>query len=110
MTGFVTTTRVTHATPAAMYAKTANRNWECDTDPHGDAKGNVKDIGVQLIENAKDYRVCSVYLFIYLAAILDLKMVGHLEFTKSAITLYGKKILPLSFFKSYLLSNGHCAT
>ena len=29
-TGLVTTARVTHATPAALYAKTANRDWECD--------------------------------------------------------------------------------
>ena len=30
-TGLVTTARVTHATPAALYAKTAHRDWECDT-------------------------------------------------------------------------------
>lgn len=29
-TGLVTTTRVTHATPAALYAHTANRDWESD--------------------------------------------------------------------------------
>ncbi|XP_026681117.1 membrane-bound alkaline phosphatase-like [Diaphorina citri] len=29
-TGLVTTTRVTHATPAALYAHTANREWESD--------------------------------------------------------------------------------
>jgi alkaline phosphatase len=29
-TGIVTTARVTHATPAALYAKTAHRDWECD--------------------------------------------------------------------------------
>ena len=29
-TGFVTTTRVTHASPAALYAKTPSRNWEYD--------------------------------------------------------------------------------
>ena len=27
-TGLVTTARVTHATPAALYAKTAHRDWE----------------------------------------------------------------------------------
>lgn len=31
-TGIVTTTRITHASPAGTYAKTANREWECDTD------------------------------------------------------------------------------
>src|SRR5439155_17353505 len=31
-TGVVTTTRVTHATPAACYAHTADRDWESDKD------------------------------------------------------------------------------
>ena len=30
-TGLVTTTRVTHATPAALFAKSAHRDWECDS-------------------------------------------------------------------------------
>ncbi len=30
-TGIVTTARVTHATPAALYAHSANRDWECDS-------------------------------------------------------------------------------
>ena len=29
--GFVTTARLTHATPAALYAHTNDRDWECDT-------------------------------------------------------------------------------
>ena len=31
-TGFVTNTRMGHATPAALYAKTASRFWECEND------------------------------------------------------------------------------
>ena len=31
-TGFVTTTRMSHATPGALYAKTASRFWECEND------------------------------------------------------------------------------
>lgn len=31
-TGIVTTTRVTHASPAGSYAHVANRKWECDED------------------------------------------------------------------------------
>lgn len=31
-TGLVTTARVTHASPAGVYAHTANRNWESDSD------------------------------------------------------------------------------
>ncbi|XP_058807798.1 alkaline phosphatase isoform X2 [Phymastichus coffea] len=46
-TGFVTTTRVTHATPAPLYAHGANRKWECETP-----KGSIcKDIARQLVEN-----------------------------------------------------------
>jgi len=41
--GVVTTTRLTHATPAAVYAKTANRNWE------GVAPEGCTDIGSQLL-------------------------------------------------------------
>ena len=29
-TGFVTTTRMSHATPAALYSRTASRFWECE--------------------------------------------------------------------------------
>lgn len=47
-TGVVTTTRLTHATPAACYAHVAERNWEGD----GDIKvtASVPDIARQLIE------------------------------------------------------------
>ncbi len=31
-TGLVTTTRLTHATPAACYAHSADRDWESDSD------------------------------------------------------------------------------
>jgi alkaline phosphatase len=47
-TGVVTTTNVTHATPAACYAHTAHRDWEGDDDlPTG---ATVPDIARQLIE------------------------------------------------------------
>ncbi|XP_017879385.1 alkaline phosphatase 4-like [Ceratina calcarata] len=51
-TGFVTTTRVTHATPGGLYAHTNNRDWECDTAIPGQYKDCVKDIARQLIEDA----------------------------------------------------------
>ncbi|XP_075236104.1 alkaline phosphatase-like [Lycorma delicatula] len=48
-TGIVTTTRVTHATPAAAYAYSPERNWECEANiPKNEA---CKDIGRQLIED-----------------------------------------------------------
>ncbi|MCW5627138.1 MAG: alkaline phosphatase, partial [Burkholderiales bacterium] len=47
-TGVVTTTRLTHATPAACYAHIADRDWEGDADlPAG---ATVPDIARQLIE------------------------------------------------------------
>ncbi|XP_014286122.1 alkaline phosphatase [Halyomorpha halys] len=49
-TGIVTTTRVTHATPAAMYAHSAYRHWECDSNVPKNS--NCKDIARQLIEDA----------------------------------------------------------
>ncbi len=46
--GFVTTARVTHATPAAVYARTANRDWEDNTQlPENCAQ---KDIAAQLVD------------------------------------------------------------
>lgn len=51
-TGFVTTTRITHATPAGLYAHTNNRDWECDTSIPERYKNCVKDIARQLIEDA----------------------------------------------------------
>ncbi len=48
--GFVTTARVSHATPAALYAHTANRDWECEKEM-GSAAGVTKDITWQLLFN-----------------------------------------------------------
>lgn len=44
-TGFVTTTRITHATPAATYAKTASRYWESNEN----TPDECDDIALQLI-------------------------------------------------------------
>ncbi|XP_068755038.1 alkaline phosphatase-like [Montipora capricornis] len=52
-TGFISTARATHATPAALYAHSADRNWESDKDLRTNAKddpSNCKDIATQLIE------------------------------------------------------------
>ncbi len=50
-TGIITTTRVTHATPAAAYAHTPGRDWEADSDmpPLARAQG-CKDIAEQLVQ------------------------------------------------------------
>ncbi|MGX1097768.1 alkaline phosphatase [Amorphus sp. MBR-141] len=42
--GVVSTARITHATPAAVYAKTANRDWEAEAD------GDCMDIATQLLQ------------------------------------------------------------
>ncbi|MCV6614255.1 MAG: alkaline phosphatase, partial [Cellvibrionaceae bacterium] len=50
-TGVVTTTRITHATPAATYAHSAERNYEDDSKLSGaDQEAGCKDIARQLIE------------------------------------------------------------
>ncbi|UXI18735.1 uncharacterized protein NH340_JMT04678 [Sarcoptes scabiei] len=53
-TGVVTTTRITHATPAASYAHIQNRDWEYfidDSIVNENSKSLCKDIAKQLIEN-----------------------------------------------------------
>jgi alkaline phosphatase len=50
-TGVVTTTSVTHATPAAVYAHTPERDWESDTRMTPEARAaDFPDIARQLIE------------------------------------------------------------
>ncbi|EDW72786.1 uncharacterized protein Dwil_GK16996 [Drosophila willistoni] len=51
--GLVTTTRVTHASPAGVYAHTSNRDFESDYDVHelGQNPSNCPDIAQQLIES-----------------------------------------------------------
>jgi alkaline phosphatase len=50
-TGAVTTTRITHATPAATYAHTVERNWEGDADmPEQAREQGCTDIARQLVE------------------------------------------------------------
>ncbi len=49
-TGTVSTARLTHATPSANYAHTANRDWESDADLSDEAKQNgCTDIAAQLL-------------------------------------------------------------
>ncbi|XP_015126542.1 alkaline phosphatase 4 isoform X1 [Diachasma alloeum] len=50
-TGFVTTTRITHATPAALYAHVNNRDWECNSNIPREYKNCAKDIARQLVED-----------------------------------------------------------
>lgn len=53
-TGAVTTTRITHATPAGVYAHTAYRDWEGDADmPAAAAQAGCKDIASQMLDAGK---------------------------------------------------------
>lgn len=50
-TGIISTARITHATPASAYAKTANRDLENDSQlSDADKAGGCKDIAAQLID------------------------------------------------------------
>jgi alkaline phosphatase len=50
-TGVVTTTRITHATPAATYGHIADRDWEADTEIPGRQRGpDCVDLARQLVE------------------------------------------------------------
>lgn len=57
--GIVTTTRITHATPAASYARINNRDWECDTEIPIQYRKDLKDIARQLVEDepGRNYKV-----------------------------------------------------
>ncbi|NVJ60053.1 MAG: alkaline phosphatase [Gammaproteobacteria bacterium] len=49
-TGIISTARITHATPAAVYAKSADRNWEDVSDmPEAAITAGCKDIADQLV-------------------------------------------------------------
>ena len=49
-TGVISTARITHATPAATYAKSADRNWEDISDMPGEAlEVGCEDIALQLV-------------------------------------------------------------
>ena len=49
--GIVTTTRLTHATPASVYARSTDRDWEDDMGIPEDQRGfGCRDIALQLVE------------------------------------------------------------
>lgn len=54
-TGVVSTARITHATPAATYARSPERNWEADSNLTDEAMSNgCSDIAKQLVMRDKD--------------------------------------------------------
>ena len=54
----MSTTRVTHATPASLYAHSASRYWEDDSLlPVEEAAKGCVDIAVQLLTEGRDIQV-----------------------------------------------------
>ncbi|WP_220733799.1 alkaline phosphatase, partial [Shewanella morhuae] len=54
-TGVVSTARITHATPAATYANSPERNWEADSNLTAEAVANeCKDIAYQIVMRDQD--------------------------------------------------------
>jgi len=54
-TGIISTARITHATPAATYAKSADRDWEDISDmPESAVTGGCEDIASQLVNFEKN--------------------------------------------------------
>jgi len=66
LTGFVTTTRITHATPAGLYAHINHRDWECDSEIPKKQRHCVKDIARQLVHDEPGskfkvlHRICAL--------------------------------------------------
>jgi alkaline phosphatase len=53
--GIVTTTRLTHATPASVITRSADRDWEADSNIPADQQGGgCKDIALQFAEGSFD--------------------------------------------------------
>ncbi len=56
--GIVATARITHATPAALYAHTPSRRWEHDGKiPKEEKEEGCVDIAAQLLQNADQIEV-----------------------------------------------------
>ncbi|XP_018331967.1 alkaline phosphatase 4-like [Agrilus planipennis] len=88
-TGIVTTTRITHATPAATYANINHRDWECDSKVPPEYRSQVKDIPRQLVEDApgKNFRVIlggglQMMGYVYDAQLNECQRTDNLNLTK----------------------------
>ncbi|EDV94531.1 membrane-bound alkaline phosphatase [Drosophila grimshawi] len=89
--GLVTTTRVTHASPAGVYAHTAERDWENDAEVANDcgAKSGVEDIAYQLINGEVGSK---------------LKLIlggGRKNFVDSTLVEWGKRIDGLNLIEQF---------
>ena len=56
-TGLVTTTRITHASPAAAYGHSPWRFWETDASIDANCQGKIDDLAKQLLVDNRYIRV-----------------------------------------------------
>lgn len=71
-TGIVTNTRITHATPAALYGHSPSRYWEDDSKVPPASRKSCKDLARQLIENDPGRNInVSTYLFYSIQSTLN---------------------------------------
>lgn len=85
-TGIVTTSRITHATPAAAYAKIPHRNWESDADlTKYNVSGRCRDIAQQLIYNNSEIDVISYTFLIQMSLTLISIKVAELDLNTSVV-------------------------
>lgn len=75
-TGIVTNTRITHATPSALYAHSPSRYWEDDGKVPIPSRKSCKDIARQLVEDDPgrfinvSYSIDIIVIFHYLSSLL----------------------------------------
>ncbi|KAJ9595236.1 hypothetical protein L9F63_013473 [Diploptera punctata] len=74
--GIVTNTRITDATPAAMYAHIPDRHWECDVP--NEFKKCFKDIATQLVEDSP-----GTYIRVFLGGGLDVMGVTKSDYCRN---------------------------
>nr|CAD7609745.1 unnamed protein product [Timema genevievae] len=94
-TGLVTTTRITHASPAGGYSHTAERNWESDADvasnnadPH-----QCADIAKQLVRNSPGKNVKVSGLSQGHCIIRFIRDKGKIIVSSGALELGGHKVI-----------------
>lgn len=72
-TGVVTNTRITHATPSALYAHSPSRYWEDDGKVPVQSRKSCKDIARQLVEddpgrhiNVSNFFLLQLFFMVYI--------------------------------------------
>ena len=69
-TGFITNTRITHGTPAAIFAHVPDRRFEFNVPPTISHAHRCKDIARQLVEDSNFNVSLSLSIYIYMIYII----------------------------------------